>query len=284
MDKKIKPFEELTLKDDYMFKRVMSDKNICKKALELILNIKIKDIKYLEDEKAFKSSYVSKGVRLDVYAEDEAHTVYDIEMQVRNLYEEELAKRMRYYQSIIDIDLLRSGKLYKTLKNSIIIFICPFKILDEKRHFYSFKNFCLENKDIELKDGVTKILLTTKGTLNDVTPEIKSFLEYIENSSKNGNEFVEELDKRVRMLKTQEAERSLYMIYEMKILEEREEGKEIGREEGRKEGRKEGESKSYISSLKSLMSKLKVTIDEAMEIIDVPMDKREIYKMKILQG
>ncbi len=67
----IKPWEELTIRDDYMFKRVMRHKRICKKMIEKILRIQIRDIKYLAEEKTVKMSYVSKGIRLDVYVEDE---------------------------------------------------------------------------------------------------------------------------------------------------------------------------------------------------------------------
>ncbi len=36
----IKPWEELTIQDDYIFKRVMHHKRICKKLLEKILRIR----------------------------------------------------------------------------------------------------------------------------------------------------------------------------------------------------------------------------------------------------
>ncbi len=75
----IKPWEELTIRDDYMFKRVMRHKRICKKMIEKILRIQIRDIKYLEEEKTVKTAYVSKGIRLDVYVEDDKNTVYNID-------------------------------------------------------------------------------------------------------------------------------------------------------------------------------------------------------------
>ena len=255
MENRIKPFEELTLKDDYMFKRVMSNKAICKKTLELILNIKIKDIKYPEEEKTLKNSYISKGVRLDVYVEDDKNTVYDIEMQVRSLPEDEFAKRLRYYQSAIDADTLKSGMLYTELKNSFIIFICPFKVFDGKRHLYTFKHFCQENKKLKLKDGATKVILSTKGKLDDVTPEVKAFLEYIEASSLSGDDFVKELDNTVKTIKEKESERVNYNMYNMKILEEKASAFNAGKEEGKKEGEKEGEIKGE-SKLKKLLSKL----------------------------
>ena len=72
---RIKPWEELTIRDDYMFKLIMSRKRICKQMLERILHIEIEDIDYLETEKTLAARYHSKGVRLDVYVKDDAGTV-----------------------------------------------------------------------------------------------------------------------------------------------------------------------------------------------------------------
>lgn len=80
---RIKPWEELTISDDYMFKLIMSRKRICKQMLERILHIEIEDIDYLETEKTVTARYHSKGIRLDVYVKDDQGTVYNIEMQVR---------------------------------------------------------------------------------------------------------------------------------------------------------------------------------------------------------
>ena len=105
-----KAWEDLTIQDDFMFKAVMKSKELCMGVLEAILNEPIHDIKYLGEELSLKAGYESKGVRLDVYVEDEAHTVYDVEMQVGSETDEELAKRMRYYQSQMDADHLARGK------------------------------------------------------------------------------------------------------------------------------------------------------------------------------
>ena len=80
-----KNWEDLTISDDYMFKLVMRRKRICKKMLERILKVKIFDITYLETEKSMTATPDSKGIRLDVYVEDDQHTVYNVEMQVRQL-------------------------------------------------------------------------------------------------------------------------------------------------------------------------------------------------------
>ena len=64
----------------------------------------------------------SHGIRLDVYVVDEANSVYDIDMQTK--LSEHLPKRMRYYQIVIDLNQLESGKSYSMLNRSYVIFIC----------------------------------------------------------------------------------------------------------------------------------------------------------------
>ncbi len=265
----IKPWEELTIRDDYMSKRVMRHKRICKKMIEKILRIQIRDIKYLEEEKTVKTSYVSKGIRLDVYVEDEKNSIYNIEMQVRKPKDDGLYKRMRYYQSMIDGDLLLTGAKYYDLKPTFIIFICPFEILDEKRHIYTFRSICTEDRNLEMPDGTTKILLSTKGKMEDVAPDVKAFLDYVEGIL-GEDEFVREIDQEIRSLKEQESERVSYMTYEMKIQEEREEA----REEGRVEGRAEGETK--LGRLISVLLKKGKTQDAQTVAIDA-IRRKQLY-------
>ena len=43
---KRKPFEELTLADDFLFCKVMQDESLCKELLEIILHVKIVVVKH----------------------------------------------------------------------------------------------------------------------------------------------------------------------------------------------------------------------------------------------
>lgn len=45
--KSVKTWEELQIRDDFLFAKVMRDKEICKQLLEKLLQTKISDIKYL---------------------------------------------------------------------------------------------------------------------------------------------------------------------------------------------------------------------------------------------
>ena len=51
MTRKYKRLEELEIWDDFMFGAVMSNKELCKHLLEIILQKKIKDIRYTELQK-----------------------------------------------------------------------------------------------------------------------------------------------------------------------------------------------------------------------------------------
>ena len=226
----IKPWEELTIADDYMFKLVMRHPHICKRLIEKILKIRIKHLTYLEDEKTLKARYDGKGIRLDVYVEGD-NTIYEIEMQVRDYGDKEMAYRARYYQSMIDVEALPAGtRHYNKLKKSFIIFICPFDMFDKKRHMYTFRSICIQDKSIELDDGSAKIFLCAGGTMDDVSPDIKAFLDYIKGLPVK-DDFVSEIDEYIREVKTNKEERVSYMTFEMKMQEAREEGREEGREE-----------------------------------------------------
>ena len=77
-------FANLTIQSDFIFKKVMSRKRICKHLLEELLQIEIADINYLEAEKTLEPEYTSRGIRLDIIVADDKNTHYNLEMQVKN--------------------------------------------------------------------------------------------------------------------------------------------------------------------------------------------------------
>ena len=123
-----------------------------------------------------------------------------------------------------------------------LIFICPFAILDGNRHLHTFRNVCMEDRETVMPDGAAKILLSTKGTMDDVASDMKAFLEYVDGKMVE-DDFVQEIDQEIRNIKSQEQERVSYMTYAMKIQEER--------DEARAEGRAEGKTEMVIEMLKA---------------------------------
>ena len=108
---------------------------MCKPLLENILNIKITDIVYVDYEETIQMTAKSKGIRLDIYVEDDDNTVFNLEMQTTTY--KELPKRSRYYQGIIDLNMIEKGESYDILKESYVIFICTFDFLKKEEVFTS---------------------------------------------------------------------------------------------------------------------------------------------------
>ena len=226
----LKKWQDATIQDNFVFSKTMEmNPEICRRLIELILNIRVKKINYPEREKVIESRTDSKGIRLDVYVEDNKNRSFDLEMQIAD--SDNIAKRMRYYQGLIDVDKLKRGQHYSALGESYIIFICPFDRFKQGRHIYTFRERCDKDHNLQLNDGAVKIFLSTKGTLNDVSQEIKNFLDYVDSGIVSGR-FVKELDAAVRVVKSNEKARLEFMTYQMAILESSLEGEERGRKEG----------------------------------------------------
>ena len=163
----VKKLEELTITDDFMFGAVMRDPRRCKPLLELILGVKIRHIEYPELQKAINERYDAKSVRLDVYVEDDAGTVYDIEIQTTS--KKHLPLRVRYYQGMIDLNILEKGENYQALRKSYVIFIATYDPFGKGRYVYTFENRCKEELDLALGDEAVKIVLNTKGIAGKIT-------------------------------------------------------------------------------------------------------------------
>ena len=196
-------FKDLTIRDNFMFAAVMMEDDNCKKFLEMLLEIEIEKIE-VSYEKSIIFNPDCKGVRLDVYAKDENNTRYDIEMQV---VEQELGKRIRYYHSQMDMDLLESGHKYKELPTAYVIFICDFDPFKKGKYCYTFENRCIEELALRLGDESISIVLSTEGgDVDSIHRGLKAFLEFVkednsENNSETEDAYVRQLQKSIRSVK-----------------------------------------------------------------------------------
>ena len=243
----VKAWEELEIKDDFMFAKVMRDKRICKMLLERLLQTKIRDIVYLDEQKTIDIEKDAKSVRLDVYLEEE-NRVFDLEMETTN--KGNLPKRSRYYQGMIDLNTIEKGENYKKLKESYIIFICTFDPFHQGKAQYTFENLCLEDKELKLNDGAKKVFFNAKDYINAEDEEVREFLKYV-NGEKSDNPFVKEIEDKVAQVKKNEEWRLEYVTLLMRDQENQEIGIEIGKELGREEGREEG-IRGTVSVLKGM--------------------------------
>ena len=140
-EENIIPYKDLGISNDFLFGRIMMEEKICKPFLETLLEIKIHHIEYLEPQKTVNLKIDAHSVCFDIYVDD-GKTIYNCEMQTTT--NKNLPKRSRYYQGMIDINLLSKSMNYSKLKKSFVIFICTFDPFDKDSYVYTFQNTCKE--------------------------------------------------------------------------------------------------------------------------------------------
>jgi len=204
-----KKFEDLTLQDDFMFCKVMQNTDVCKNLIEIFLADTIGKIAYISIQHNITNYEQAKSVRFDVLVQTENGKFYDVEMQVSN--EKNIPKRMRFYQSAIDISFLDKRNFYSDLNNSFIIFICTFDAIGKNKPIYTFENICIEDKNISLQDGTKKIIINAEAFNNTEDKELKEFLEYLKTGEAT-NEFTREIETMIQEIKQNEQARQEYRL------------------------------------------------------------------------
>ena len=92
-----------------------------------------------------------------------------------------------------------SAEWLKSCPFDFILFftICLFDLFNLRRHIYTCENFCKEDKSIALADGAIKIFLNAMGTLDDISHELKAFLDYVV-GIRSEDAFVRKLEEAVK--------------------------------------------------------------------------------------
>ena len=243
--------EDLTIQSNFMFKHVMGNKGLCQRFISNVMKCDVVDLEYIETEKELEPYFDSKCVRLDVIVVDRNNNRYNLEMQVRNVIGKEtklplLPKRARYYQSVMDMDMLQKGQTYDKLSPLVLVFVCAFDLFKEGRYVYTFKSRCLENLDLELANDVTTMFLNANGVAGDVTPQMVNFLEYVKTQVPN-DAYTRELEAEVARLKLDKEVRRKYMVLQAELRDTEivafEAGEAKGHAAGLAEGLAEGEAK-----------------------------------------
>ena len=220
-----KPFEDLSIADDFMFCKVMEHESLCKEFLEMLFSAKIEKITYLSSQNSITTNSGAKTVRLDVLVKDQAGTSYDIEMQVANQYN--LPKRMRYYQAALDISFLDQGYSYKMLNDSFIIFICLFDPIGKNRAIYTFENICIEDKTVPLRDGTKKIILNANAFNTTDNKDLQGFLQYVK-TGKITTDYTGRIEQMIQTVKQNELARREYHILPAALMDAFDEGESHG--------------------------------------------------------
>ena len=268
-----KRLQDLTIKDNFMFGAVMSIEENCIAFLEMVLGFPIEKV-VVSKERSMIYHPEYRGVRLDIYARDEKHTHYNVEMQARR--QADLGKRSRYYHSQIDVECLEKGLPYEELPNTFVIFICDFDPFGCGLYYYSFQNECQEDTRAKLCDGNKMIFLSTKGKNKEqMQQSLVKFLKFVEadlaeSEEDFDDELVRQFQTSIRKIKTSREMGERYMLFEELLKEERQEGLAQGRQENARE---------YILEVLADKGEVPAALKESLCEVDSEEELKRLFKL-----
>ncbi len=126
-----------------------------------------------------------------------------------------------------------------------------------------------------LDDDAVKIILSTKGTMDDVSPEMQRILDYIDGKGAS-DKFTGALEEAVCSARQNERWRLDYMTLEYEYRQRYLEGKEEGREEGLRKGEETGIAKTRERTIQKLHER-----GESIQFIAdiVELDEEEVKRV-----
>lgn len=226
---------ELSLIDNFLFGLFIqeAEPEEIKKMLECMLGMKITEVEVFNRQQSILQDPGTRNVILDAYVRDVSGNIYNIEVQASRI--KNIPKRMRYYQSMIDRDVMPAGKYdYDRLPRTIIIFVTDYDVFGKGLYRYTFKNTCQEDSGVEFGDETLKIVLNTKGTCEKgVSAELAELLRYFRDSTdktadSSESEFVKSLNKKLTPIKNNTKFGDDLMSLEEMIYCEKKEGIIVG--------------------------------------------------------
>ena len=243
---KRKEFSKLNLLDRFLFDEAMEDSENMKTVLDIILGQDIPLRSAPHSEKEMRTFPDNRQVRLDVYAWDDDDTVYDTEAQKEDT--KNLPKRSRFYQAVLDSNLLLPGSVdFNKLNRAFIILIMPFDPFGKGFYKYTFRMKCEECPDLDLQDDVTRIFLNCHGTHPEmVSPELIELLHYMEKSTNEvagscTSQKIKLLHQKVCQIRSNKKMEAKFMrAWEEREIERQKafaEGQEAGIETGKTQGK-----------------------------------------------
>ena len=251
-----KTLQELNLMDRFLCAEAVEDREFLEIVLSIILERDVSLKHPPQAEREIRRDPEKKKIRVDVWSTDEEDAVYDVEVQDRNT--NNLPKRSRYYQGLMDSKLLPEGIVdYNRLNDAFIILIAPFDLFGRGRYRYTFSMLCEEEPDVGLGDGATRIFLNSRGKdPENVSGELVAMLRYFEESTAEvaesaGFERIHALHRKVESIRNNAEIGVKYMnAMEEKLLE-----RQAGFEEGEAAGFERGEAKRALEIATKMLRK-----------------------------
>ena len=186
-----KPFNDLSLIDDFLSNAISSNDNLNKDFYKTLIPALLqRDINldhiHIRNQLSIQGLLPHlRGIRLDVEIADNPElgfieNVFDIEPHTGN--DSHFPRQNRYYQAKIDSKLMKSGEVdFSKLPNLFVMMITNFDIFHEGYMLYTFRNQCAELPSLPYDDGLVFMYFNTKGTKGG-SQALKNVLTYYQDS------------------------------------------------------------------------------------------------------
>lgn len=193
---------ELEFSDWPMFDLLMTNEELCRELLEVVLNAPVSNIEYIIAENDIRPTLTNHGVRLDAYVKTE-NEVCNIEMQT--VKRAKLGRRLRFYQGAMDTLALRRGEHYGNLPPCYIVFICLHDPFNAGLPVYTLNVKCQENTSVKTDHGFTWIVLAAPAWDRLPPGRLRNLLHYISTGEAGDDRFATKLAAAVRAANGDEA-------------------------------------------------------------------------------
>ena len=173
---------EFNLSDFALFLSVMKNQEAHRCILSIIMGEPDLELVGIHVEEVVLNRSGKRAIRLDAAAVDTKKRRYSTEMQ-NDTRQDDIRKRSRYYQSLLDTPLLKSGRetRYRHLPPSVVTFITQEDIFGKDLAKYTFTEQCEEVPGLHLEDGTMKLFLNMTSKNGD--PVLVSLLQYMKQTS-----------------------------------------------------------------------------------------------------
>ncbi|WP_225209611.1 Rpn family recombination-promoting nuclease/putative transposase [Limosilactobacillus avistercoris] len=165
------------LTNDFIFSKVFLDPQITLELLRRIFpELIIKKVKLLNSQQELKNAPDAKGVRFDIYVEDEQHDRFDIEMQLVNHHN--LPQRACFYQANLASSAYEKGTNYSQANDSYVIFFCCFDPFGLGNQQYEVERVIRQYPSYPYRDGEKTVFFNVPSLRHEVGQSSRIFLMY----------------------------------------------------------------------------------------------------------
>ena len=257
---------------DDAFARVVfrDDKPLLEHVLHLITAKKNLRIIEEETQRDLKLLGGVRSVELDVWCVDEKGAQHNIEIQTGTTAD---VKRLRYYSAAMDVTTLKAKHPFSELPEQWVIMV-----LEGDHEGLGLATYRYDRTEratsLSLNDEVHIIIAncTYKGN-DELGRLLRSFVQSDPNKIEDAM-----VRGRVQYYKQQpEGVREMTSLMEQWRREDFESGRKQGMQQGLEQGLEQGLQDALVSHLRSLVSKLGMPAEEALEALDVPEADRPRY-------